>query len=340
MLGLLLERGQSYADISGLLGVDESEVRSRAHAALAELGGGDHDRNVGLSDYLLGQADPIGRADAVRHLREDPDDRARAERALEGLAEVAPSAELPSLPGEARTAPHLRPRRLRRAAANDEGAARKPPSTLSGRQGRLLVALASGAVILAVAIAAVAGAFSGGSSSDTVSTPTTTSANASSATGGGSAGSAANQGTTTNPGSTTGDQTLTPVTLNSVGGNPGKGLATFGLASQNTPFLDVQTTGLTPAQNGQVYSVWLVLNPKTRQGYPVAPLLQAHDRWPLPSVVLPILPKMQAVDVVASPASVLRQEIKGVLKAKKPKLIISEPGNLALRGTIPKKTRG
>ena len=73
-LQLLLERGQRYADLAQLLGVDEAEVRDRARAALTELGGADPDRNVGLTDYLLGQADPIGRADASRHLREDSDD--------------------------------------------------------------------------------------------------------------------------------------------------------------------------------------------------------------------------------------------------------------------------
>ena len=73
-LQLLLERGQSYADLAALLGEDETAVRARARAALTELVGADPDRNVGLTDYLLGQADPIGRADASRHLREDPDD--------------------------------------------------------------------------------------------------------------------------------------------------------------------------------------------------------------------------------------------------------------------------
>jgi hypothetical protein len=183
-------------------------------------------------------------------------------------------------------------------------------------------------VILAVAIAAVAGAFSsGGSSSTTASAPTSTSSTNTTSTAA-SGGNGANA------------STLTPVTLKSVGGTPGKGLATFGLATQNTPFLDVNTTGLTPAQNGEVYSVWLAVDPGKRQGYPVAPLLQAHNRFSLPSVILPILPKMQTVDLVVSKASVLKKEIRGVLKAKKPKLIIREPGNLALRGTIPRKTQG
>ena len=41
MLQLLLERGQSYADLASLLGVDEAEVRARARATLTELAGAD-----------------------------------------------------------------------------------------------------------------------------------------------------------------------------------------------------------------------------------------------------------------------------------------------------------
>ena len=77
-------------------------MRERARAALTELGGADPDRNVGLTDYLLGQADPIGRADASRHLREDPDDQALVAALSERLRELSPSAELPRLPGEPR----------------------------------------------------------------------------------------------------------------------------------------------------------------------------------------------------------------------------------------------
>ncbi len=332
MLGLLLERGQSYADIAGLLGISDDEVRSRARSALTDLGGADPDRNVGLTDYLLGQADPIGRADAVRHLRDDPDDAALAERVVTALADLAPGAELPKLPGEGRTAPHLRAQRRRQAASPSSAAAPPAPrSSLSAHQTRLFVALATGAVIIGVVIAAVAGAFSGGESSPTTASVPSTSTTTPTGTGG---------GTTTTPSGDTGNQTLTPVPLKAVGGSPGSGLATFGLATANTPFLDVRTRDLTPAPSGQVYSVWLALDPSKRQGYPVAPLLQSHDRFNIPSVVLPFLPKMKSVDIVVSPASVLRKEIKAVLAAKKPKLIIPEPGNVALTGAIPAKTRG
>jgi hypothetical protein len=108
MLQLLLEGGQGYDDIGSLLGITPDEVRTRARAALTEIGGTDPDGQVGLSDYLLGQADPIGRADAVRHLQGDPDANALAQRLVQNLRLLAPRAELPEIPG---------PRGGRRSAA-------------------------------------------------------------------------------------------------------------------------------------------------------------------------------------------------------------------------------
>src|SRR3954451_11985774 len=98
LLQLLCERGQSYEDISGLLDVPPDAVRDRARAALKEIGGSDPDADVGLTDYLLGQADPIGRADGVRHLQANPGALALAGRIQEGLLAIAPDAKHPKLP--------------------------------------------------------------------------------------------------------------------------------------------------------------------------------------------------------------------------------------------------
>ena len=195
MLQLLLERGQSYADLASLLGTDEAGVRTRARAALTELAGADPDRNVGLTDYLLGQADPIGRADAVRHLKDDPDDLELATELTQKLRLVAPQAELPRLPGEEwrprpRRAPRLAggrlpiPNRLRRkrsaeqspesAPSAEPAAPGGPRTTLSRRQTQLMVALGSGAVLLVAVVLAVSGAFSSGSDDSTPSTTTST----------------------------------------------------------------------------------------------------------------------------------------------------------------------
>ena len=136
LLQLLLERGQSYDDLAALLGADQAEVRARARAALTELGGADPDRHVGLTDYLLGQADPIDRADAVRHLKDHPDDLALASEIAQKARLIAPQAELPRLPGEER---QPRPRRAGRPLASRvpmPGRLRRAPAGTSGGPGR------------------------------------------------------------------------------------------------------------------------------------------------------------------------------------------------------------
>ena len=82
-------------------------------AALTELGGSDPDAEVGLTDYLLGQADPIGRADAVRHLQSDPEAQALAQKIAAQLQLLAPDADLPQLPGR-------KAKRAKRPADADE----------------------------------------------------------------------------------------------------------------------------------------------------------------------------------------------------------------------------
>ena len=180
MLQLLLEREQSYADLASVLGVDQAEVRSRARAALTELGDADPDRHVGLTDYLLGQADPIGRADAVRHLKDDPADLALATELCQKLLLVAPEAELPRLPGEERRPKPRRaardggsilpiPARLRRGGqaatessgdpSADAASPRQERARLSKRQTQLIVGLGSGIVLLVVIVLKVTGAF-------------------------------------------------------------------------------------------------------------------------------------------------------------------------------------
>src|SRR5690242_976399 len=123
MLQLLLEGGQGYGDIGSLLGIGPDEVRSRARLALHEIGGADPDNGVGLSDYLLGQADPIGRADAVRHLQADPEANALAQRLVQNLRLLAPSAQLPEIP---------EPRGGHRAVASPPPPVQAPPPPPAG----------------------------------------------------------------------------------------------------------------------------------------------------------------------------------------------------------------
>ena len=130
MLQLLLEGGQGYDDIGSLLGIPPDEVRSRARSALTEIGGADPDSRVGLTDYLLGQADPIGRADAVRHLQSDPDANALAQRLEQNLRLLAPKATLPEIP-EAKPGRRQAPPPPPPAAPPVPGAAGPPPPAAS-----------------------------------------------------------------------------------------------------------------------------------------------------------------------------------------------------------------
>ena len=198
MLQLLLEGGQSYEDIGSLLGIAADEVRHRARSALQEIGGADPDAQVGLSDYLLGQADPIGRADAVRHLQSDPEANALAERLVQNLRLLAPKAQLPEIPeprGGRRAAPPPpppapaggRPRACGGPGAPSTPAAPKGPgfasrvaglfSGLGGSSGKrrtqFIVGLAAAlALVIVVVVVATSGGSSGASDCKGVDTST------------------------------------------------------------------------------------------------------------------------------------------------------------------------
>jgi hypothetical protein len=323
-LQLLLERGQSYADLSSLLGVDETEVRERARSALRELAGGDPDRNVGLTDYLLGQADPIGRADAVRHLREDPDDYRLAADLLDELREVVPAAELPRLPGEPRSGRFLR----RAPAAGDrspEAGTTTPGSrlaSLSGRQARLVVILGSAAVLLIGVVLGITGAFAGDDGGDDTTTTATNTTAATDASG----------------------QEITRVKLAPPGNGDAKGDAIFGLATNDQAYVDVTISGLDPAPNNQTYVIWLLLDKD--QGYPLAPIEVAQDgafddRFPIPSAVLALVTRVRFVDISIAPNDVLAKLIAEAQKqtqkqsAQITDLILQKPGETVLEGEIP-----
>lgn len=245
MLQLLLQRGQSYDDIASLLGFDVEQVRARARAALTEIGGEDPDREVSLTDYLLGQADPIGRADAARQLQADGRTRDLAERLATQLRVLAPGAELPELPGVDSGAAK-RPQ----APVPDASFDGSPPpprarrtldglTTLSKAQHQLIAGLLGGGILIVVVVLALAGVFSGGgggndsSSSSTTNQSSTTSSNASG---------------------------LTRAVLASQNGSKAQGVAVFARV-KNTPVLQINVANLKPSSAGKGYVVWLYGSP-------------------------------------------------------------------------------
>jgi hypothetical protein len=233
MLQLLLERDQSYADIGSLLGLDTDEVRARARSALTEMGGEDPDREVGLTDYLLGQADPIGRADAVRHLGADPGAHALAVKLVAQLRLIAPGAELPELPAPrgrpVARSPAPSPATAAPSASSAEATAPSPGffQSLSRRQRQLIAALVAGGLLAIVGVLALAGVFSGDDSDE----PGTTAQS-------------------TNP------ETVTRAILEPPDGGRARGVAIFGRV-QNQPVLQITVAGLQPSPEGRSYVIWL-----------------------------------------------------------------------------------
>jgi hypothetical protein len=309
-LQLLLERGQSYENLAQLLDQDTGEVRARARAALTELAGADPDRKVGLTDYLLGQADPIGRADAVRHLRDDPADHQLAADLCETLRAMYPAAELPRLPGEPRTAGR---RRRKPATAETKSPRRSPFAGLSDSQTRLIVIAAVAGVLLLAVVLGVTGAFSGGDDDTTAATTTTTAAPA--------------------------DEQVQRVPLRPVDGGNATGEAVFGLATGDQAFVDMSISGLDPAPNDKTYVVWLMLTED--QGYPLSPINVSENgtfqnRFSIPAAVLPVVARVQFVDVSIAPVKTVQKLVRDAIKNTA--LVIEEPGEVVLRGEIPRAT--
>ena len=322
-LELVLGRGQSYADLGELLGANEAEVRERARSALAELAGADPDRNVALTDYLLGQADPIARADAVRHLREDPDDRRLASELVGELRELVPEASLPRLPAESRGGRFLRRDPGRAGAPATDGAAAAPAATagtsrLTRRQSRLVVGLVAGAVLLVAGVLALTGVFSG----DEEPAPAPAAEEQPPA-------PALDEIVLDAPGEAVlrgpvdldrqpegADPNEVRVELSAVGDGAGGGEATFGLTGQDTLFVDLELGGLERAGDGETYVLWLMLD--RQRGWPLAPIEPDRDgsfseRLDVPATLLPVVAQMQFVTVELTADDDLAELIEGAV---------------------------
>jgi hypothetical protein len=124
VVSLVLKQGKSYAEIAGLLGIDERAVRERAHAALGALAPTEGtppppQRRAAVADYLLGQQ-PAQDADQTRdYLASSASGRAWARVVAGALRPVADGA-LPEIPSGDRGA-------AADAANGAAGAARSEP---------------------------------------------------------------------------------------------------------------------------------------------------------------------------------------------------------------------
>jgi hypothetical protein len=227
LLQLLLARGKSYDDIAGLLGVDRAEVQRRANAALTEINGSDPDARAGLTDYLLGQADPIERADTARTLAEDPEALETATGISDQLRLLVPGADLPDLsPSVAAVAapPKASAPKDRDAAEAGDG---DPPSGVTGRrlnsrQTKLLAILVVAAVLVALIVVLI-GALGGDDEGE--------------------------ETTASRPAPTT-------AVLLPVDGETGQGEVEFGFAGTSLA-ANLQFSDLEPSSAGNSYTLWL-----------------------------------------------------------------------------------
>ena len=248
LLKLLLESGQSYEDIAGVLGGDRDSVRERARDALGELGAGRPAPE--LTDYLLGEASPVERADMARRLTADEREASQASQLTARLREIAPGAALPAVPS-----PPAEARAARRPSQPDD--AQEGAST--GSRARLVLALAALAILAAGVIVAVTGGFG---DDDTGSPKSELSLE---------------------------DFDAISVELTPTGDNEASGEAVLGLATADQPFVDLTLQGLEPIEASDAYILWLMVSEERGWPLGlVEPDAQGDqsERYPVPSFLL------------------------------------------------------
>jgi hypothetical protein len=318
LLQLLCQRGQSYEDISGLLGISADQVHTKAREALTEIAGSDPDAEVALTDFLLGQADPIGRADAVRFLQGDPAGLELAATIQQGLRLIAPDAKQPNLP-------EPRGKRRRAALPDSSEETATPGAPAPGAEGdsassdrtKLFAAGAAIGLIVIIGILAIAGVFSG-AGDDSTSSTSSTSADAST--------------------TATGDTQITAVPLKPTAGSAVAGRATFGLISNQQLYVDVQVQGLDPnLPQSQSYLVWLMVGGNA--GFPIDHLEADQNgsfsgRLAVPSsIALSIGNQATSVRVSSTEVHQLQVQINQATQQKVP--ILQFVGTELASGDIP-----
>ncbi len=332
VLEMLLTGGQSYEDLDDLFGVDEGETRERARSALEAMGGADPDRNVGLADYLLGQADPIGRADAVRHLRQHADDRELADGIVSELQSHFPDAATPKLP----QAPAGSRFGGRQSASSPQPAGEPSPAEDSGsgfttRQTRMFAALGGGAILLVVIVLAIAGVFSGdeaasGTGDSTASTE----------------GQSAQNASEIDPSTPIPDgEEVSTVALTSPSGGKAGGAAIVGISGGTQPYLDLVLSDLPDPPKNKAYLAWFMFDEE--RGYPMAAAIVPQNggyenRLAIPQAVAGPIAQSRAIEIsLSDPEEILTAAESAIDEGS---LEIVRPGETILRGDVPREPAG
>jgi hypothetical protein len=283
-----------------------------------------------LSEYLLGQADPISRADAVRHLRQDADDSALAEKIASELKELFPAAELPKLPqaptgsrfgGGQSQAPKQPAGEPLPVASKGDG--------ISPRQTRIFAALAGAGVILVVAVLAIAGVFSGDDTDPDAS------------------GSASTQTGTedlagqdpTDPSTPIPDgEEISRVPLTSPSGAKTAGAAVVGISGGTQPYLDLVLTDLPDPPKDRAYLAWFMFD--ENNGYPMAVEIRPtkgtyENRLAIPTAIAEPISRARAIEISLSDTREIITAAQDALEAGQ--FEIERPGETVLRGDVPRE---
>ena len=162
---LILKRGQSYEELSEMLGMSEDRVRELAQTALVELApstaaGVDEDWRGQLADYILGQQSGPESTATRGHLRRSEAARAWARSLLDSLDDLYEGDERPSIPEGDRSSarPERKPRRERARDTEDEEEDERPRGPLSPearatvRRRRLIGAAAAALLLVALIV--------------------------------------------------------------------------------------------------------------------------------------------------------------------------------------------
>jgi len=333
LLKLLLEQGHSYDDIASLLGIEADEARERARAALAEMAGEDPDAEVAVTDYLLGQADSIARADVERHLSADPAAREVATKLETQLRLLAPTASL-GQPDKGSSSPPSRkpaarpdpPQKAARVKAPTPDKPKRPtapklklpqaPSLPSSLDRRLAAAVGGGLLLVVLAVLLASGAFGGGDEGGDEATGDT----------GGQRETAAGGGA----------QQPTRAVLRPVGDQgDAQGDALFG-RTQNTPAIRVQASGLEPSPPEGSYMLWLYRSPSLALRFGRVSVgqdgrLAVQVAIPAEALTLVAAGTFDSIDVSLAADAAYRAEQQRANRAEQPPRYVGES---VLRGPI------
>jgi hypothetical protein len=265
ILELVVGRGRSYDELSGMLGMPSARVRELAREALADLAPAtaarvDSDWRGQIADYVLGQQTGPESTATKGHFKRSEPARAWAYSLLDSLSHLYPNGAMPEIPeadGSEPATPAAAPPRAEPAPRADaaarheqEAAAAAPPPTPPARsrpaagagalspaaqtivRRRRIIGGVLAAAVLAVVILLVTDVFSGGGSKNTAS----------------STGTATTGGVRT--------KLVSEGVLKGVNGAKGTGIA-FVIEQGSQHQLVLQATRLQPTDRSTAYEVWL-----------------------------------------------------------------------------------